>query len=348
LDDLVEVDSLVGVSDTSLWLGFGALVIAAGLGLLAALEDAAVGSPDRPHAGVAAGRSARSDVRSRESIPRAPESAPGCQEVVDAVAAAKGVLAGFDVELRNSTAMSDNDEMEVGDKIEQLLRRDPALGPKLDLADDVARYSRYVTRLLDELSHVQGRPGLRYRAHLLRDSDFNAFALPGGTIVIHTGLFEGPGALESEAEFIAVLGHEVAHIEKRHCIGKFQLARRAFGDGADDLAPLLRYLEMPLSAEREHEADTRGLELSGMLGYDPMAPSELWRRMGTRSSAHRGPQGTVARAIVSLLQSHPPPQTRCWRTLKDGIDFVGRSGLDEFYVGRRNFAVRIPRFVQAF
>ncbi len=347
---------MVGISDTSLWLGFGALVVAAGLGLLAALEDVAASSPGRPKGGAATGRSDgaatgrsdRTDVRSRESIPRSPESAPGCREVVDSIAAAKGVLAGFDAELRDSTAMTDAEETTLGDKIERSLRRDPALGPKLDLAEDVERYSPYVTRLLDELAHVQGRPGLRYRAHLLRDSDFNAYALPGGTIVIHTGLFEGPDALESEAEFMAVLGHEVAHIEKRHCIGKFQLARRAFGEDADDLAPLLRYLEMPLSAEREHEADTRGLELSAMLGYDPMAPSELWRRMGTRTSAHRRPPGAVARAIVSLLQSHPPAPTRCWRTLNEGIDFVGRSGLDEFYVGRRNFAARIPRFVQAF
>lgn len=339
---------MVGFSDTSLWLGFGALVVVAGLGLLAAVDDGAARGPDRPQGGAPAGRSGRTDVRPRTSMPRAPESAPGCREVVDAIAAAKGVLAGFDAELRDSTAMSDADETTLGDKIERSLRRDPTLGPNLDLADDVERYLPYVTRLLAELGRVQGRPGLRYRAHLVRDPDFNAFALPGGTVVVHTGLFEGPDALETEAEFMSVLGHEVAHIEKRHCIGKFQLARRAFGDDADDLAPLLRYLEMPLSAEREHEADARGLELSGALGYDPMAPSELWRRMGTRESAHHRPRGAVARAVVSLLQSHPPAPTRCWRTLHEGIDFVAASGLEEFYVGRRNFAARIPLAERAF
>ena len=57
----------------------------------------------------------------------------------------------------------------------------------------------------------------RYQFHVAVDKSVNAYAMPGGYIVVHTGLL----ALADNADEVAgVLAHEVSHVEKRHKIGR--------------------------------------------------------------------------------------------------------------------------------
>jgi len=63
------------------------------------------------------------------------------------------------------------------------------------------------------------RRGIRYRFHVIDSPGINAFALPGGQIFVTTGMMN---FVQSEAELAAVLGHEMAHVDLRHCIERYQ------------------------------------------------------------------------------------------------------------------------------
>ena len=77
---------------------------------------------------------------------------------------------------------------------------------------ELQNYVETVGRKLAAKSH---RSGLVYRFHVLDSTEINAFALPGGYIYITRGLMS---YLNSEAEFAAVLGHEIGHVTARHSV----------------------------------------------------------------------------------------------------------------------------------
>ena len=73
----------------------------------------------------------------------------------------------------------------------------------------------YVQGVGMRLARVSHRPNLQYRYRVLNSSVPNAFALPGGYIVINRGLLVG---LSNEAEMAAVLGHETGHVTAKHSL----------------------------------------------------------------------------------------------------------------------------------
>src|SRR5262249_56068385 len=121
-------------------------------------------------------------------------------------------------------------------------------------------------------------PGIGWRGRRVGMPVFKAAGLAGGVLLVFTGTLEGRQAVRSEAELAAVLGHEMAHVERRHVVAAYQFARAALGDDTDELVLLMRLLAQPLSTEHELEADDRGTELAVLAQYDPQAALDLWRR----------------------------------------------------------------------
>jgi Zn-dependent protease with chaperone function len=138
---------------------------------------------------------------------------------------------------------------------------------------------------------------LKFNFSLIQDDSLNAFALPDGTVVVHTGLIR---VLENEAQFATVLGHEIAHATHRHGYRGYkhrskmmwiQLAAIAGGivvDAKTDSpwAGILTSIGsgLTLSAivnghgrDLEDEADRLGLEYMVDAGYDPFEAPEVWR-----------------------------------------------------------------------
>lgn len=148
------------------------------------------------------------------------------------------------------------------------------------------------------------------------DETINAFCMPGGKIVVYTGIMP---VAENESQLAVVIGHEVAHALARHAsermsqillaeLGGMALARAieekpqetqgwlmlAYGMGAQ-LGVIL-----PYSRTHEKEADRIGLILMAQAGYDPRAAVPFWTRMGELGGA-RPPE---------FLSTHPEPATR--------------------------------------
>lgn len=151
--------------------------------------------------------------------------------------------------------------------------------------------------------------------NLVESSDINAWCMPGGKIVIYTGILP---ITKNEAGLAAVMGHEVAHALANHgqqrmsasqiqqlgaVAGNIALAKNpqnqelfnmAYGVGSSVGVML------PFSRSHETEADKIGLLLMSIAGYEPEVAAELWERMQDAS------QG----APPEFLSTHPSSSTR--------------------------------------
>lgn len=131
---------------------------------------------------------------------------------------------------------------------------------------------------------------VKWRFRILRDAQPNAFALPNGTIYVHTGLL---ARLQNEAQLAGILGHEVTHVVNRHSYLENRSARKkmataniigAIGGAAGGaggiagaasgviggLIPSLIVTTIyGYSRELEHEADVYGLRAMARNGYSP-------------------------------------------------------------------------------
>lgn len=275
-----------------------------------------------------------------------PASGPACEDRANLVDLAKNTAVLFEAELRKATALSDADEAELGERIERDASRAAPFAGKWDLADDRQRYGNYLQSLVDHLAKGAKRPGLRFRVHVVRDTAFNAFAMAGGVLAVHTAVLQGEHAVRDEAELAAVLGHEIAHVERRHAAAAYQYARAVLGPDADEAAVIAQALKVPISTEYEHEADARGLELAAQAQYDAFAVSRLWARHTARKGPEReisvgGVLGTVIGAAEQVLHSHPPPAQRCARTRAGAAELAKSAQVRRWYRGQTNVRERV-------
>lgn len=145
----------------------------------------------------------------------------------------------------------------------------------------------------------------RYQFHVVVDPQINAYALPGGQIVVNTGLLK---AADGAGEVAGVLAHEISHVELRHslrnlvhALGWRALLGVALGNFSDglwgDLATRLGNLSY--SRELESEADKEGLEILRRAGVTPHGMETFFKKMAARKD--NGP---------TLLSTHPAGEER--------------------------------------
>lgn len=175
----------------------------------------------------------------------------------------------------------------------------------------------YVQRLGEELAAKSERPHLPWTFRVLDDPLVNAFALPGGYIYVTRGIM---AHLESEAELVGILGHEIGHVTARHGVNRLskqQLAGLGLGVGMivspefaqfGDLAQTgMGLLFLKYSRDDERQSDELGLRYALRANYDPREIPEVFgllERVSRASGGGRAP---------SWLATHPDPgQRRQW------------------------------------
>jgi predicted Zn-dependent protease len=172
-----------------------------------------------------------------------------------------------------------------------------------------------VTSLVAPLGQQLGPNG--WEVQVFESPEPNAFALPGGKVGIHTGMFD---LVKSQDELAAVVGHEIAHVARSHSKKrverqlKTQLGLSLLGAIAGSKtsenntrmitqgAGLLTqgaYL-LPNSREQEVQADLDGQIIMSRAGYDPMGAVSLWQKMQALNKA-QPPQ---------FLSTHPNSEQR--------------------------------------
>ncbi len=154
--------------------------------------------------------------------------------------------------------------------------------------------------------------GFKWETNLVEDKTVNAWCMPGGKIVVYTGILP---ITQNEAALAAVMGHEVSHALLQHgnqrmsqgvlaSVGELALAvavankpqetqnlfLTAYGVGATVGVML------PFSRKHELEADRYGLIFAARAGYNPQEAIGLWERMEKASNGQKPPE---------FLSTHP-------------------------------------------
>lgn len=173
----------------------------------------------------------------------------------------------------------------------------------------------YLQRLVDELvAKSPGGPPFRYDVELVDSDEVNALAFPG-RILVYTGLLR---FVETEAELVSVLAHELAHVYAHHSarqmIGNYKRTALAsavlaqidvdeeFHQKLLDLgaAITLELIERGYSRSQEKEADRYGTHIAFNAGYNPTFMTSFFVRLYEANPDHP----------FKLLATHPPTTER--------------------------------------
>ncbi len=174
-----------------------------------------------------------------------------------------------------------------------------------------ARIASAITKYYDSQGKGSLLDGYQWEFNTIDSKEINAWCMPGGKVVIYTGLLP---VTQNEASLAIVMGHEIAHSVAKHgnermSQGLIQqmggtalgvaLAQKpqqtqdlfmtAFGIGSQVGAIL------PWSRRQETEADQYGLIFSAMAGYDPREAIAFWQRMSVAGGG----------AQPEFLSTHP-------------------------------------------
>lgn len=185
-----------------------------------------------------------------------------------------------------------------------------------------AEVNRYVNNLGRWIAMHSQRPDLPWRFGVMLTDDTNAFSLPGGYVLISTGLLL---KLRSEAELANVLAHEIVHAQNRHHLKAFRaeagsnalkdsltLWAERKGDEGITLAAnaskgylLEGFMLRGLDKNLEFEADAQGVVLAARAGYNPYAMAGVLQTLGEGSPADEG--------MAQWFKTHPHPKDRLQR-----------------------------------
>lgn len=154
-----------------------------------------------------------------------------------------------------------------------------------------------------------------WEVNVEKNDQLNAYCMPGGKIMVFSGLVEKINATDDE--LAAVIGHEIAHALREHgrermsqaYVQQFGLqALAAFvSKGAVGTATMQGaslgsqlFFSLPNGREQERESDRIGLELAARAGYNPDAAVTLWQKMSAQSNG----------APPEFLSTHPASENR--------------------------------------
>jgi predicted Zn-dependent protease len=163
------------------------------------------------------------------------------------------------------------------------LNRDPAM---------VQRVRGIATRLIAQTPVFRpDAKNWRWEENVVASNELNAFCMPGGKIMVYSGLITRLSL--SDDELAVVMGHEIAHALREHSREQVSQAIAAevaigvgaaaigLGRGSTDLAATAyqAFVSTKFSRDHESEADRIGLELAARAGYDPRSGITLWQKM---------------------------------------------------------------------
>lgn len=185
---------------------------------------------------------------------------------------------------------------------------------------DDANLQRYVNRVGRWVAMHSDRADLPWSFGVIRGDTLNAFAMPGGTVLVSHGLLK---RLANESELAGVLAHEIAHVVKKHQLAAIQSsmssdawadiakegAGQAIGRRGGDAFGLKSKLSnagvdlvkngvflRPLDRSMEYDADRLAVLLAARAGYDPYGLVAVLQLLGQSEPDNSG---------ASILDTHP-------------------------------------------
>jgi predicted Zn-dependent protease len=179
------------------------------------------------------------------------------------------------------------------------------------------KIKKAVERYMAENKLSDRLKGYKWDFNLVEDDQINAWCMPGGKVVVYTGILP---VTQDETGLAVVMGHEIAHAIAEHGnermsqqllqqVGAVGLMVAMQDEPAETQAIWLSVygvgttvgIMLPYSRTHESEADHLGLIFMAMAGYDPHAAPAFWKRMAASKQGGSPPE---------FLSTHPSDQTR--------------------------------------
>ena len=203
-------------------------------------------------------------------------------------------------------SISEKEERDLGDGVSATVRSE------FGVVQDAA-LTKYVSLVGNVLAKASSRPDLKWEFIVLDTDGVNAFAAPGGLVHITKGAL---GLLKTESELAGVLGHEIAHITKKHTVNAIKKSK-ATKMGTEEVGSRTNYLatvvadlvydnvvENKWDRGDEDDADQEGVRLANKAGYNPAGLTSFLQKLMDRNKDYKGskPNG--------LFATHPDTRDR--------------------------------------
>ena len=194
-----------------------------------------------------------------------------------------------------------------------------------------APLQKYVNDLGLWIALHSERPNLPWRFGVLDSPNINAFATPGGYVLVTKGLL---AQMNDESELAGVLAHEVAHVVKKHhlnailkgqgmslgaeLLGKYADDKLGKGEVTDRVVGGLKEISLRgLDKGDEYQADRMALVLAARAGYDPFGLPRVLQKLETLNAKDS--------SLALLFETHPAPTARL-----DALEKAAGDKLDAF------------------
>lgn len=186
------------------------------------------------------------------------------------------------------------------------------------------RIASAITQFYSEKGLSDQLAGYHWEFNLVKSPEVNAWCMPGGKVVVYTGLLD---VTQNEAALAIVLGHEITHAVAHHGQERISQALLAQGIGVAGniftsgdqqvnnifnsiYAPTAQIgVLLPNSRKQEYEADHYGLIFAAMAGYNPRVAISFWERMAALKKSQP----------PEFISSHPLDEKRI-RALQGFMD----------------------------
>jgi predicted Zn-dependent protease len=179
------------------------------------------------------------------------------------------------------------------------------------------KIQRAVENYSVEYGYEDRLDGYEWEFNLVEDPNVNAWAMPGGKVVVYTGILP---IAQDENGLAVVMGHEIAHAFVKHGAERMsqgllvQMGGIALSTAVENYPDRTKNLFMqsygvgtqvgvllPYSRSHESEADHLGLVFMAMAGYNPEEAPAFWERMAAQKKGAAPPE---------FLSTHPADETR--------------------------------------
>jgi predicted Zn-dependent protease len=238
--------------------------------------------------------------------------------------------------------MSPQQEMALGAQAFRQVLSDAQVVPAGPAVDDVQEITRRLVRatanpLFQNLTRIPKRD-YKWEVRVVRSREVNAFCLPGGKMVVYTGILP---VARTDAGLATVMGHEIAHALAQHGAERMAQTRLAqigitaagasMGGNDRDRMLMMQVLNagaqygiLSYSRKHESEADHIGLLLMAAAGYDPEESAKFWERMKAATGKGGRPP--------EFLSTHPSHETRIrdlMRWIPEAMPLYRDSGVND-------------------
>jgi beta-barrel assembly-enhancing protease len=259
----------------------------------------------------------------------------------------------------SSESLSGLDENKLGERIMREIRKDPDYVTNWLMFDYLNQLGRQLVNGAKSQkisgADASGPFAPKFEFFNVRDGSINAFALPGGYIGVHTGLFI---LADNESQLASVLGHEIGHVTQKH------IARGAGGDTSSTVMILASILlavvaarsnnpgaaqgiaiggqalaiqnQLSYSRDAEREADRIGYQILNASGFDVNAMPAFFLKLQRAT-------GIMDSGIPAFVRTHPlttdriaemqdrvRSETKHNKALKNSIDFYLNQAIAKF------------------